>query len=125
MDREPVPGRELLPNITFFLTPERILSEVNIYQTFALPSSCELSSSTLKFQTSTHFFLAQFSSVSQLCPTLCDPMDCSMPDLPIHRQLTELAQTHIHRVGDAIRSSHPLSSPSLLAFNLSQHQELF
>jgi len=68
LDREPVPGRELLPNITgfFFLTPERILNVVNIYQTFALPSSCELSSSPLKLQTSTHFFLAQFSSVQSL-----------------------------------------------------------
>ena len=64
----------------------------------------------------------QFSSVTQLYPTLCDPMDYSMPDLPVHHQLTELAQTH---VSDAIQSSHPLLSLSLLAFNLSQHQGLF
>ena len=64
----------------------------------------------------------QFSSVAQSCPTPCDPMDCSMPGLPVHHQLPELAQTHIHRVGDAIQPSHPLSSPSPPAFNLSQHR---
>ena len=66
-----------------------------------------------------------FSSVAQLCPTLCDPMDCSTPGFPVHHQLPELAQTHIHRVGDAIQPSHPLSSPSPPTFNLSQHQGLF
>ena len=65
------------------------------------------------------------SSVAQLCPTLCNLMDCSMPGLPVHHQLPELAQTHVHRVGDAIQPSHPLSSPSPPAFNLSQHQGLF
>ena len=55
----------------------------------------------------------QFSSVAQLCPTICDPMDCSMPGLPVHHQLTELTQTHhIHRVSDAIQPSHPLLFPS-------------
>ena len=68
---------------------------------------------------------SQFSSVIQLCPTLCDPMDCSMPGFPGHHQLPELAQTHVHRVGDAIQPSHSLSSPSPLAFHLSQHQGLF
>ena len=66
----------------------------------------------------------QFSSVAQSCPTLCDPMDCSMLGCPAHRQLPELAQTHVHWVSDAIWSSHPLSSPSP-AFNLSQNQVLF
>ena len=56
----------------------------------------------------------QFSSVAQSCPTLCDPMNCSMPGLPVHHQLPEFTQTHIHRVGDAIQPSHPLSSPFLL-----------
>ena len=56
--------------------------------------------------------------------SLCDPMDCSTPGLPVHHHLPEFAQTHVHGVGDAIQSSHPLSSPSL-AFNLSQHQSLF
>ena len=59
------------------------------------------------------------------CPTLCNPMDCSTPGLPVHHQLPELAQTHVHWVGDAIQPSHPLLSPSLPAFNLSQHQGLF
>ena len=67
----------------------------------------------------------QFSSVAQSCPTLCDPVDCSMPGFPVHHQLPELAQTHVCLVSDAIQSSHPLSSPSPPAFNLSQHWSLF
>ena len=67
----------------------------------------------------------QFSSVTQLCPTLSDPMDCSTPGSPVHHQLPELAQTHVHWVGDAIQPSHPQLSPSPPAFNLSQHQGLF
>ena len=66
----------------------------------------------------------QFSSVAQSCLTLCDPMNPSMPGLPVHHQLPESTQTHIHRVGDAIQPSHPLSSPSP-ALNPSQHQSLF
>ena len=68
---------------------------------------------------------AQFSSVAQLCPTLCDPIDCSMPGFPVHHQLLELGQSHVHRVSDAIQLSHPLSSTSPPAFSLSQHQGLF
>ena len=67
----------------------------------------------------------QYSSVAQLCLTLCNPMDCSTPGFPVYHQLPELTQTHIHWVGDAIQPSHPLLSPSLPAFNLSQHQGLF
>ena len=67
----------------------------------------------------------QFISVAQLCPTLCDPMDCSMPGLPVHHQLLEFTQTYVRRVGDAIQPSHPLSSPSPPAFNLSQCRSLF
>ena len=65
------------------------------------------------------------SSVTQSCPTLCDPMNCSTPDLPVHHQLLEFTQTHVHRVGDAIQPSHPLSSSSSPAPNPSQHQGLF
>ena len=66
------------------------------------------------------------SSVQSLSRVqLCDPMDCSMPGFPVHHQLLELAQIHVHQVGDAIQPSHPLSSPSPPAFNLSQHQGLF
>ena len=67
----------------------------------------------------------QFSSVAQLCSTLCNPMNCIRPGLPVYHQLLEFTQTHVHRVGDAIQPSHPLSSPSPPAFNLSQHQGLF
>ena len=67
----------------------------------------------------------QFSSVAQSCPTLCDPMDYSTPGFPVHHQLLELAQTHVHQVGDAMQPPHPLSSPSPPAPNLSQHQGLF
>ena len=59
-----------------------------------------------------YFSLVQFSSVTQSCPTLCDPMNRSTPGLPVHHQLPEFTQTHVHRVGDAIQPSHPLSSPS-------------
>ena len=63
------------------------------------------------------------SQFTQLCLTLCDPMDCSTPGFPVFHQVLEFAQTHVHWVSDAIQPSHPLSSPSPLAFNLSQHQE--
>ena len=69
--------------------------------------------------------IIQFSSVAQSCLTFCDPMDCSTPGLPVHHQLLESTQTHVHWVGDAIQPSHPLLSPSLPALNLSQHQGLF
>ena len=67
----------------------------------------------------------QFSSVAQSCPTLCNPMKCSTSGLPVHHQLPESTQTHVHPVGDAIQPSHPLSSPSPPAPNPSQHQSLF
>ena len=67
----------------------------------------------------------QFSSVAQLCLTLCDPMNRSMPGLPVHHQLLEFIQTLVHRVSDAIQPSHPLSSLSPPAPNPSQHQSLF
>ena len=65
------------------------------------------------------------SSVAQSCLTLCDPMNCSTPGLPVHHQLPESTQTHVHWVGDAIQPSHPLSSPCPPAVNISQHQGLF
>ena len=67
----------------------------------------------------------QIRSVAQSCPTLCNPMNRSTPGLPVHHQLPEFTQTHVHRVRDAIQPSHPLSSPSPLAPNPSQHQSLF
>ena len=67
----------------------------------------------------------QFSSVTQSCPTLCDPMNHSTPGLPVHHQLSEFTQTHVHRISDAIQPSHPLLSPSPPAPNPSQNQSLF
>ena len=72
-----------------------------------------------------HGIRSQFSSFAQSCPTLCDPMNCSTPGLPVHHQLPEFTQTHVHRVSDAIQPSHPLSSPSPSVFSPSQHQNLF
>ena len=75
----------------------------------------------------THFLplrqYVQFSSVTQLCPTLCNPMDCRMPGLLVHHQLLEFTQTHVHWVSDAIQPSHPLSSPFPSAFNLSVNKK--
>ena len=68
---------------------------------------------------------SQFSSVAQSCLTLWDPMNCSTPGFPVHHQLPEFTQTHVHWVGDAIQPFHPLSSPSPPAPNPSQHQSLF
>ena len=71
------------------------------------------------------FSIIQFGLVTQSCPTLCDPMDCSTPGFSVHHQLPQLAQTHVHLAGDTIQPSHPLLSPSPPAFNLSWHQGLF
>ena len=87
----------------------------------------------LNFKMKNHFLIRnhftsssdQIRSVAQSCPTLCDTMNCSMPGLPVHHQLLEFSQTHVHQVSDAIQPSHPLSSPSPLAPNPSQHQSLF
>ena len=74
----------------------------------------------------TYVYIYQFSSVQSLSRVrLCDPMNCSMPGLPVHHQLPEFTQTHVHRVGNAVQPSHPLSSPSPPAPNPSQHQSLF
>ena len=82
---------------------------------YSLSHICELAGNWL---------IEAFSSVAQSCLTLC-PMDCTTPGLPVHHQLPEFTQTHAHWVSDAIKPSHPLSSPSPPAFNLSQHQGLF
>ena len=70
-------------------------------------------------------YISQFSSGTQSFPTFCNPMDYSMQGFSVHHQILELAQTHVNQVGNAIQPSHPLSSPSPPAFNLSQHQGLF
>ena len=74
---------------------------------------------------STNLFINQYSSVAQSCLTLCDPMDCSLPGFPVHHQLLEFTQTHVHWVSDAIQPSNPLLSPSPPAFSIFQHQGLF
>ena len=81
-------------------------------------TSCENPANCIKIPT-------RFNSVAQSCSTLCDPMKRSTPGLPVHHQLPESTQTHVHWVGDAIQPSHPLSSPSPPALNLPQHQGLF
>ena len=81
---------------------------------------------TIKYRNGMNLIEPQFSSVTQLCPTLCDPMNCGRPGLPVHHQLPEFTQIHVHQVGDAIQPSHPLSSLLLLPSPLvSQHQGLF
>ena len=98
---------------------------------FSSGSSCPRDRTSLSCIAGRFFILyllscsVQFSSVAQSCPTLCDPMNRSTPGLPVHHQLPEFTQTHIHRVSDAIQPSHPLSSPSPLAPSPSQHQSLF
>ena len=82
--------------------------------------NCQSFSSNLRI-----YISVQFSSVAQSCPTLCDPMNRSMPGLPVHHHLPEFTQIHVHRVSDAIQPSHPLLSPSPPAPNPSQHQSLF
>ena len=79
------------------------------------------------FKNFPHFVMIHISSVQSLSHLwlFVTPMDCSMSGFPVHHQLSELAQTHVHQVGDAIQQSHPLSSPSPPTFNLSQHQGLF
>ena len=85
---------------------------------------CSIKGTWVKY---THILciITQFSSVAHSCLTLCDPMNCSMPGLPVHHQCPGLTQTHVHQVSDAIKSIHPLSSPSPPALNASQNQSLF
>ena len=78
-----------------------------------------------KANNTNRYVSVQFSSVAHSCLTLCDPMNRSMPGLPVHHQLPEFSQTHVHRVSDAIQPSHPLLSPSPPAPNPSQYQSLF
>ena len=116
--------------------PERrpCTNEAVVPHTLLLPApnlhsvSSDVPSLGISFERNHAFWdlaFSYFSSVAQSCLTLCNPMDCSMPGFPVHHQLLELAQTHVQWLGDANQPSHPLSSPSSPAFNLSQHQVLF
>ena len=98
-------------------------SPLNIFRTWKIPSLT--SGSTLCRSHPDKASSVEFSSVTQACLTLCNPMDCSMPAFPVHHQFLELAQTHVHQGSDVIQPSHPLLSPTSPAFNLSQHQGLF
>ena len=97
-------------------------SYLNVCKTIKLTSGKENSQEYKNID----ILLQSVSSVAQSCLIpLCDPMDCSMSGFPVHHQLSELTQAHVHHVSNAIQASHPLSSPSSPAFNLSQHQVLF
>ena len=98
--------------VTIFIIPSLFLSFTSSKE--KLPSSLHQLFDRPKVPLVKCLFSLQFSSVAQSCPTLCDPMNCSTPGLPVHHQLPEFTQTHIHQVSDAIQPSHPLSSPLLL-----------
>ena len=100
-----VSSRSVSPSKSRPQSPPRSLPTYSLWQIYANSDCC--------------------CSVAKLCPTLCDPVDCSTPGFPVLHYLLESTQTHVHRVGDAIQPSHPLSSPSPHTFNLSQHQGLF
>jgi len=106
-----------------------LLIKVYLAPFIRMSSKCVCKSGTFESMTvslgNTISYIVQFSSVTQSCLTLCDPMDRSTPGLPVHHQLPEFTQTHVHWVSDAIQPYHPLSSPSPPALNLSQHQGLF
>ena len=107
----------LLPNTLAHLVPP-LLMVAHLDSLWCFGKGCEINHQGID---SERGLPSEFSS----CPTLCDPMNCSTPGLPVHYKLLELAQTRIHWVGDAIQPSHPLSPPSPPAFNFSQHQVLF
>ena len=108
-----------LSYVQFFVTPWTVAHQAPLSMEFSRQEYW----SGVPFTTPGHLSL-QFSSVAQSCPTLCDPMNRSSPDLPIHHQLPEFTQTHVHWVGDAIQPSPPLSCPSPPAPNPTQHQGL-
>ena len=109
-----------------FLVGYILLSYLD-FNRLSLTLCCTISffSASVALRNSHLIVLVQFSSVAQLCPSLCDPINRSTPGLPVHHQLPEFTQTHVHRVSDAIQPPHPLSSPSPPAPNASQRQSLF
>ena len=115
-----------IPSITTTTITPRSSTPANSFSSSSPSPSSSSSSYYLTITTIiTTISSIQFSSVAQSCPILCNPMDCSMPGLPVHHQLPEFTQIHVHRVSDAIQLSHLLLSPSPRAFHLSQHQGLF
>ena len=106
---------------------KNLLISLNSIHLIILPLRKDILLKSMKRRnnSSTYSPTVQFSSVTQSFLTVCDPMDCSTPGLPVRHQLLEFIQTHVHWICDAIQPSHPLSSPSPPAFSLSQHQSLF
>ena len=134
------PGKNTGVGCHFLLQCRKVKSESEVTQSFLTlcdPMDCSLPGSSIHwifqatvlewvpFPSPSLVHSVQFSSVAQSCPTLCNPMNRSTPVLSVHHQLLELTQIHVHRVGDAIQTSHPLSSPSPPAPNPSQHHGLF
>ena len=111
--------KALSPNMVTFGVRYESWGYADIQPTIFCPETSYLSCMQNMFSS------VQLSSIAQSCPTLCNPMNHSMPGLPVHHQVPEITQTHVHRVGDAIQPSHPLSSPSPLTLYPSQHQGLF
>ena len=106
-------------------TPGTAAHQASLLYTISLNLLKLMNIESIKSSKHHEFSSVQFSSVAQSCPTLCDPMNCSMPGPPVHHQLPDFTQTHVHRVGDVIQLSYPLSTPSPPAPNPSQHQGLF
>ena len=114
-----------LQGLVLPLDPERWRHLTGVPSFVLLYYPCDHPKSHHSFANSLFVNSVQFSSVAQSCLTLCNPMNRSTPGLPVHHQLLEFIQTHVHRVGDAIQPSHPLLSPFPPAPNPSQHQGLF
>ena len=121
----PLPGADFYYFFCYNTNLSRV-HETDIWFDTEKPSQIRSHSEARGAKTSTYkFHSVQLNSVAQSCLTLCNPMNRSTPGFPVHHQLLESTQTHVHRVGDAIQPSHPLLSPSPPALNLSQHQGLF
>ena len=119
-----VMGKTFPPSYLFFMAYIFLFIFFNIIKIYTILTQ-QYDTNSIQVPVDGKFNSVQFSSVPQSCPTLCDPMNRSTPGLPVHHQLPELTQTHVHRVSDAIQPSHPLSSPSPPVPNPSQHQSLF
>ncbi|CAN0512729.1 unnamed protein product [Rangifer tarandus platyrhynchus] len=120
------PRNTLFNNNKYMYTHTQVYAHIYLYYIYIYVCICMyIYISVYVYVYIYQFSSVQFSSRSQSCLTLCNPMNSSTPGLPVHHQLPEFTQTHVHQVSDAIQPSHPLSSPYPPTFNLSQHQGLF